>query len=64
MARPTDADPAEDEARDDPRRHEHDPARPEADSLEQELAVEDEDITLVPDDERPEPLGDGYEYGE
>ncbi len=65
MALPTDADPLDEEPEgDDPRHHDHDPDLPEADSLEQELAVGDEIAELRPDAEREEPLDDGYDYGE
>ena len=46
----------------DARRHEHDPAKPEADMLDQELPVEHEPEPLAPDPERVVLDDGGYDY--
>jgi len=48
----------------DPRRHRHDPTKPEADSLEQELPLEGGAEAVVPDPERVEPLDMLDDYDE
>ncbi|HUC05680.1 MAG TPA: hypothetical protein VL961_09790 [Acidimicrobiales bacterium] len=52
----------------DPRRHPHNPESPEADALEQDIPLADEEDGAggpVPDSERVEPLDDSdYGHGE
>jgi hypothetical protein len=46
----------------DSRRHEHDPTKPEADMLEQELPLDNDPELLVPDPERVIVDDGGYDY--